>query len=425
MAKRKEKYQWRRGERPPLIEPHSLAKHQVLKAYIRTYIRVVMANVNIERLVFSVVDAFADGGEYRTPEGGICEGSPFICLEAAREAEVALNLGREKPRTVDARFYFIEKDPSSFDYLTAYLDTLGAHRHHQVQTLKGDFAELAEQVITDIKRRCGGERALFVLDQYAYDDVPMLLLRRIFDRVEKAEVLLTFNVDSLVTYLTDSPAHRGILERVGLAKYVDWGLVTAIGKATNPNWRVVIQKMLAQGIIAESGAQFATIFFIRPLGSRGWTYWLVHLSRVFKARDVMMSIHWDLANHFVHHLEPDIFTLGFDASRDPEATRQQILSLGEEFTFDTEAERKCREGLTDKLTRSLFDDARPVVFNQLLHDLANRTPATADMIRRSFEQPLACRDIEVRGEDGERRKKANAIRANDVIRPAKQRRFFF
>lgn len=231
-----------------------------------------MANVNIERLTYSVVDGFAGGGEYSASDGSICAGSPLICINAARDVEIELNAVRRKPRSVDTRFYFVEKNTSTFDYLKASLDVQGELHRNDIVLRNGDFAQVADQIINGIKARRGGERALFILDQYAYDDVPMRLLRQIFGNVEKAEVLLTFNVDSMITFLSNNPSHKIILEKLGLAKHIDWSLLSEVGNSRTPNWRAVIQRMLARGIIEESGARFGTIFFIRPLGATPWSY---------------------------------------------------------------------------------------------------------------------------------------------------------
>ena len=234
MVKCKDKYDWQIGSRPPPIDPHSIVKHQVLEKYLKAYIRVVMANVNMERLMFSVVHGFAGGGEYLTSEGAVYDGSPVVSLNSIRDAEREINEGRLKIRKVDARYYFVEKKQSNFDYLKACLSARGLIQDDATQFFHNDFLKVVDGIVNDIKRRRGGERALFLLDQYAYDDVPIPVIRTIFDRVEKAEVLLTFNVDSLTTFLSNASVSRGILEQLGLAKYIDWTLLDAVGKLSNP-----------------------------------------------------------------------------------------------------------------------------------------------------------------------------------------------
>ncbi|EQD43996.1 hypothetical protein B1A_15279, partial [mine drainage metagenome] len=46
----------------------------------------------------TLVDGFAGGGEYtHSDTKQLVLGSPFICLDAVREAEFALNANRHKP----------------------------------------------------------------------------------------------------------------------------------------------------------------------------------------------------------------------------------------------------------------------------------------------------------------------------------------
>lgn len=101
------------------------------------------------------------------------------------------------------------------------------------------------------------------------------------------------------------------------------------------------------------------------------------------------------------------------------------MNFGDEFSFNAEASRRCLGGLADKLTRRLFEDGRPIAFQQLLNDLGNCTPATADMIRDALHQPLLTKDIQVVSDEGERRQKGSSIKLDDVILPAVQRPFFF
>lgn len=50
------------------------------------------------------------------------------------------------------------------------------------------------------------------------------------------------------------------------------------------------------------------------------TYWLVHLSKVYRARNVMMDLHWKHANnepHFSYHSGTGIFGLEYKATKTP------------------------------------------------------------------------------------------------------------
>ncbi len=428
MVKRADKYDWLVGSPPPRIDPHSLVKHQLVRDYLARYIQVLMSNYLIEKLTLSIVDGFAGGGEYLAEDGSqFHDGSPLIALQTVQEAEAALNVGRTKARKVDAKFYFIEKLASNFDYLNALLNArLASDRlGKDVVLLKRAFQDAIGPVIADITSRAGGERAIFLLDQYAYDQVPGPLLRTIFSQVKGAEVILTFNVDSLITFLSDKEQCRAKLQQIGLDWYINWRTLESLKESSPAAWRSAIQRNLARGLVEESGARHHTIFYITPAGSTSWTYWLVHLSNSFKARDVMMELHWQQANHFSHYLEPDIFTLGYRTNDDEVATGQSGFDLGEAFQFDAIASKRCRSGLSEKLVPMIFDSGQPTPFAHLLENLGSSTPATADMIRSALDQAIRAGDISAKSKDGKTRTKGKSLHADDILSASAQRPLFF
>jgi len=190
-------------------------------------------------------------------------------------------------------------------------------------------------------------------------------------------------------------------------------------------WRSVIQRNLARGLVEESGARHYTIFYITPAGSTPWTYWLVHLSNSFKARDVMMELHWQQANHFSHYLEPDLFTLGYRTNNDASATGQDGLDLGQAHHFDTLASQQCQTGLSEKIVPLIFDRSEPVPFSQLLDKLGSSTPATAKMIRSALDPAIRSGDLSAKSRDGVARAKGTSLHSDDVLSASAQRPIFF
>lgn len=429
MVKRADKYNWAVGSSPPPIDPHSLVKHQLVRDYLGRYIQVLMSNVRIERLTLSIVDGFAGGGEYSSANGGgpYHPGSPLIALQAVREQEALLNIGRDKPRQVDAKYYFVEKLKSNFEYLSQLLGAqLSAQQiGREVALLHGTFQHYVDSIIADIVKRAGGERAIFLLDQYAYDQVPAPLLKKIFSQVKGAEVVLTFNVDSLISFLSDKKQCRAKLAEIGLDHYIDWATIDALKAASPEVWRSTIQRCLARGLVETSGARHYTIFYITPMGSSAWTYWLVHLSNSFKARDVMTELHWLRANHFSHYLEPDIFTLGYRTNDDDEVLGQGSFDLGTASHFDAIASQRCLTGLTQKLVPWVYGRDDPLPFGHLLENLGSRTPGTADMIRSALDPAIRQGDISVISPDGKKRTKGATVRPNDMLAKSAQQSLFF
>lgn len=427
MTKHGDKYKWKIGAAPPRLDYHSLVKHQIVREYVGRYIKVLMSNYNIERLVLSIVDGFAGGGDYEAPDGdGFKPGSPQIVIDTVTEQEALLNIGREKPRKVDAKYYFVEQHRDSHLYLNALLTTrYGAPRlTKDIVSIKGTFDSHVDRINADIVMRQGGERAIFLLDQYAYDQVPVPLIKKIFDEVDKPEVILTFGVDSLISFLADNIKSHKKMEQIGLAAYIDWASLEALRGAPPAVWRSAIQRNLAKGLIESSGATHSTIFYITPMGNTSWTYWLVHLSKNYKARDVMMELHWEMANHFSHYLEPDLFTLGYRAGSDTAATKQSDFELGEAHHFDAIASEKCKKGLGEKLVPLLFENGGPIEFRQLTESVGSLTPATADMIRASLDEAIRCKEILVKSPDGKTRTKGSSIKSGDHLQ-AKQKSLIF
>jgi three-Cys-motif partner protein len=84
---RHEHHSWRLGNDPPLIRPHSQAKHRVLRLYLERYVSVLTARIQQDSFRLTLVDGFAGGGRYldsRTKEER--SGSPLIMLEAMEQA---------------------------------------------------------------------------------------------------------------------------------------------------------------------------------------------------------------------------------------------------------------------------------------------------------------------------------------------------
>jgi len=114
----RKKYIWGPGEPLPILDEHSETKHLIVSEYIKRYITTLMSDARIDRLEFTLVDAFAGGGAYSSAlSNQIVDGSPIHMLKAVKEAEALLNIDRKKPRKVNAEYHFVERDRSSLNFL--------------------------------------------------------------------------------------------------------------------------------------------------------------------------------------------------------------------------------------------------------------------------------------------------------------------
>lgn len=416
----KKHYDYSNG--PPVLEPHSKAKHDVYRAYLKRYFQKASLTPQQDRLRLTIVDGFAGCGSYLV-QGNIVAGSPLICLEAAREAEFEVNQDRAKPIRFELEFIFVEKNKDAFAMLTNTLiergfgDQIGKSIHLKC----AEFEAVCNDTVSDILEKLRKGRSIFILDQYGYGKVPFAQIRHIFKELPKAEIILTFGVDSLINYLSDSTASAQILNRLELPEIFRGRTIDDI-KKSEFEWRFFMQSQLYRGLADRSGAAHDTPFFIRNTKGHG-DYWLVHLSQHATARNEMTEVHWALHNHFVHYGKPglDMFQMpGFDYRTGGSRSGQD-----EFFVFDSGARELSVNALMDDLARRIHASDEGIMFDTLFASTCNSTPASKEIYKVALEKlAVGQREIEIVGEDGARRRSANAIQAGDILRVTGQSDFF-
>ena len=121
----KREYVWEPGQLPPVIYVHSLKKHQVLHAYLVRYLQILNSNPVFDHFRLTLIDGFSGGGVYRHEENGeIIYGSPFIFLQATKEAEFLINQERKKKLFLDVVNFFVEQKKLSTKELKDIIDII-------------------------------------------------------------------------------------------------------------------------------------------------------------------------------------------------------------------------------------------------------------------------------------------------------------
>lgn len=413
-------YQWKDKGKAAPIEQHSIAKHDILKAYLRDYLQTLVIFPQQEELRVTLVDGFAGGGAYQhaaTRERVL--GSPFAFLNTAKEAEALINVERQKPIRMAVDYFFVEKDKEVFDLLVKSLkeEGFGNRIGADIKLLNSSFedeAQFIQDFIAKKSPRVG--RSLFLLDQYGYKDVPLPLIRQILTRLPASEVILTFNVDSFINFASDTDATRRSLDQIGIPEVLRGRTIEDI-KRTERDFRLYIQSCMYQAIVSASGAQYYTVFFIRTSGHGD--YWLVHLSQHHRARDVMTRVHWSKNNQFLHYggAGLDMFqALGYHSRHDLAHAGQAPL----EFGFDDVATDASVSALSEQLPRYIFARNEGIGFGELFARTCNDSPADSDRYKQALQTLIDVRDIEVMSPHGARRMKASTIRDSDILIPSKQ-----
>jgi three-Cys-motif partner protein len=372
-----------------------------------------------DRLRLTLVDGFSGGGMYLHPDKKAeVLGSPLVMLQAAREAEAIINVGRQKTFKIDAQYFFVDHDKAAIAALDKVLRERG-YLMDNVQLHCNTFTNVAEAIRSSAAERSPrAGRAIFFLDQYGYTDVPAVEIRKIFSSLPGAEVILTFNVDSFINFMSDSPLTAKSLDTMGMPDVFRGRSIKDI-KSREADFRLYIQSCLYPELVAACGAKFYTVFFIRTSGHGD--YWLVHLSQHPRARDVMTSVHWAKNNFFIHYggAGLDMFNaLGYAPGNDSSLS-------GQEFLFDNPAAKRSVDALKEQLPKLIYARPEGYVFSELFGVHCNTTPADSQKFKEALAALADLGEIEVVGREGQKRRSANAITAQDFVIAPTQRRLTF
>ena len=419
-------YQWPADGKPAVIQQHSVAKHEVLRAYLIDYIQTLVVSPHQEELRLTLVDGFAGGGIYvHDATRQTVYGSPLVFLRSAEAAADILNRGRQKPLKMNIDYFFVELDGNAYASLKRTLNDqgYGSRLGQDIHVFNSAFESKAPDILQFIEKKSPKRgRSIFLLDQYGYSDVPTARIREIFQTLPSAEVILTFNVDSFLTYASDSKATKKILTDIGIPDVLRDRTLEDI-KRNEKDWRLYIQSCLYRDLVEACGARYYTLFFIRTQGHGD--YWLVHLSQHPRARDVMARVHWSKNNHFIHYggAGIDMFrVLGYSAKLDRSFTGQDDLGG---FYFDDVAETSSVEMLMTQLPQLIYAHDDGLSFGELFATTCNLSPADSSHYKEALERLVQHKEIAIVGPDGSRRLKASTITDKDQLVPAKQTTFGF
>ena len=264
---------WSPGSPPPEIEEHSLAKLSVFRDYLASYIDKLCVGSRRDEFKLDLIDGFCGGGLFLN-NGVEVSGTPLIMLEEAEAAYRRLNERRVKPLHFDFKFHFVDVNRDH----TLYLENVLLERRydipgHSTAVHTNPFQDMADEIIADVKhRQPRSGRAIFLLDQTGFAQVPFALIRKVLDRLANAEVILTFAAETLINHLVDDPKLITAVEPIEVSPDL---LRDLIEMKESAGGRAVVQRVFRDHLRDRTGATFDTPFFIRPKQSRR-ALWFVH-----------------------------------------------------------------------------------------------------------------------------------------------------
>ena len=168
------------------IEPHTEAKHEILKYYLGAWFPIV-ATVYPR---FLYIDGFAGPGEYEHGE----DGSPIIALKVALEHRL-----RQKFQSPDKEliFIFIEKDKEKYQNLLNKLKVINLPSNFKVDPRHASFEDVFETIITEFEEKSKRLAPSFIfIDPFGPTGFPMTLFRWLAQQ-PSTETLINFQYQSL------------------------------------------------------------------------------------------------------------------------------------------------------------------------------------------------------------------------------------
>ena len=158
------------------LEPHTRAKHEILRRYLQAWTP-ILTRGGFPEIMY--VDGFAGPGRYSKGE----DGSPVIALRVALEqrAHVAATI----------RFVFIEKSEERASVLREIIDSLGTPDHFQIEVYGDESFETAFGRVLDSYEDGRMPPTFAFIDPFGWSGVPFSMVREIM-RHRSCEVLVNF-----------------------------------------------------------------------------------------------------------------------------------------------------------------------------------------------------------------------------------------
>lgn len=409
-------FEWEPGAPPPRLEEHSARKLDLVRFYLRAYLRTIGQGPRQDRIALTLVDGFAGAGTFlrRGVEVG---GTPLVMMEEVEQARRELNQGRAKPLAVEATFVFVEKRRATHEHLRQVLlqrGLLGALGMGG-ELVRGDFVERYASIKERVMRRHRAGRSIFLLDQLGWNAVPFDVVRDILTTIPKSEVILTFNVDWLIDHLADSPEIVKAVQPLGMTR---GDVQDLLARKAQAGGRILAQQVLARRIQAETRAPNITPFFVRSASSHR-SMWIVHLSEHPKARDVMLDQHWALGNGVVHQGPGSLDMIGWTHGF------EQLEAF--DFGFDEVALDHAEGRLLSEIPEALWRDglADGLAFEAWRAERVNRTALGRDHLCAYLGRLAEAGEIRIETRTGRTKRPGARLRDDDVLRTPAQRPFLF
>ncbi len=168
------------------LEPHTRAKHEILRRYLQAWM-VILSQGKFPEILY--IDGFAGPGEYSRGEAG----SPIIALDTA--------LGYKPPLAAKVHFLFVEKESDRADHLRKQIALRSLPPNFQVLVEGGTTFEAAfEKRYPQFVRNGRLIPTFAFIDPFGWTGAPFSLVKKILAQ-RSCEVFINFMYEEINRFI--------------------------------------------------------------------------------------------------------------------------------------------------------------------------------------------------------------------------------
>lgn len=406
----KKSYDWQDNQAK--LETHSRKKHEILKKYFKQYLATRCQNPHQEKFKLAIVDGFCGAGTYKCGSYG----SPLIFVDCLIESTVEICAYRQSQNfrmlVIECELHLNDSDTNAVEILKKNLSPLIVRAREicpqlmlNIHFSSSLFKDFYPDVVTRI-HKFKTHNVIFNLDQCGYSHVTAEIIRDIMGRWRSAEVLLTFMIDSLLTYLSPRKNQSSVPLAPEIQEKVDL-LINDESLFSKKHWLGEAEKIVFRYL--QSCAIYVTPFSIN--NPDGWRYWLMHFANAPRARQVFNDIlHQDGALQ-AHFGKPGLNMLSYDPQYE-----------GQLYLFDEDSRKAAIASLAEDIPRLVSENGNEITMSVFYEKAYRETPAHSDDIHQAM---LESAELEIYTETGGKRRTAKSIKKTDILRLNKQRILIF
>ena len=403
-------YDWKGGAE---LGSHSEKKHVVLEKYFREYLLTRCKKPLQETFRLVVVDGFSGGGRYK--EGDL--GSPILFIEALIKTSNEISIRRVsqgfRPVRIICHLIFNDISREATEQLKSFLAPYLLKAKNEARNLEISHechCDPFEFLYPRLKERLNAIRTgnvIFNLDQCGYSHVPSKIIRDIMVSWRNAEIIFTFAIGSMLTFLSQDSKKSGASLESDMRERIDL-IIDDKSLLSKKEWMGEAEKIVY--FFLKECAPFVSPFSIN--NPDGWNYWLMHFANSYRARQVYNNILHEESDTQAHFGRAGLKMLSYD----PSENGAQL------YLFDSDSRKLASESLIDDIPDLVSRSGDTMLVEDFCATVYNDTPAHSEDINQSI---INSPDMEVITGKGGVRKKPNSIKVTDTIKIKGQRSFIF